>query len=104
MISRIWHGWTSPSNAEAYEQLLREKILPGISARNIPGYRGAHLLKRDAGDEIEFVTICWFEDMDAVREFAGEDYRHSVVPDSARKLLSRFDDQSRHYDTLKAPE
>jgi len=53
MISRLWHGWTSRENAGAYEDLLRREILPGI--HRVKGYRGAFLLRKDAGDEIEFV-------------------------------------------------
>lgn len=103
MISRIWHGWTTHENADAYEQLLRSKILPGIDNRNIEGYKGVHLLKRTLDDEVEFVTICWFEHWDAVKEFAGAEYEHSVVPEEARALLSRYDEQSQHYSTIAIP-
>lgn len=103
MISRVWQGWTRPAQADAYEELLRSEILPGIAARGIEGYLGAHLLRRPAGDEVEFVTICWFESMDAVRAFAGEDHEASVVPTRARALLARFDARSRHYETVLAP-
>ena len=104
MISRIWHGWTTREKADRYEQLLRSEILPGIENLNIPGFKGAHLLRRDLGEEIEFVTICWFESMGAVREFAGENHEESVVPPEARELLSRFDDRSQHYETVLSPE
>lgn len=103
MISRIWHGWTARENANAYETLLRSEILPGIVNRGIAGYRGAHLLRRDVPDEVEFVTILWFDSMDAVREFAGADFEHSVVPEKARRLLARFDARSQHYETVIAP-
>ncbi len=103
MISRIWHGWTTREHADAYERLLRSEILPGIAKRGIAGYRGAHLLRREVEDGVEFVTICWFDSLDAVREFAGDDYETSVVPPKARDLLSRFDDRSRHYETRLEP-
>jgi antibiotic biosynthesis monooxygenase (ABM) superfamily enzyme len=106
MISRIWHGWTTPANADAYEALLREEIFAGIAGRQIPGYRGIQLLRRDlprdpAGtspDEVEFVTIMRFDDLEAVREFAGDDYEVAVVPPKARALLSHFDARSQHYE------
>lgn len=98
MISRIWHGWTTPANADAYETLLKNEIFVGIQNRQIAGYQGIHLLRRDLGDEVEFVTIMWFDDMDAVRAFAGEDYEVGVVPPKARALLSRFDERSQHYE------
>jgi len=98
LISRIWHGWTSPENADAYESLLKNEIFTGISSREIAGYRGIHLLRRALGKEIEFVTIMWFDSIDAVRSFAGEDYEIAVVPPKARTLLSRFDEKSQHYE------
>src|SRR5918911_3468373 len=102
MISRLWHGWTTRENADAYETLLRTRILPGI--HRVDGYRGAYLLRRDDGDSVEFVTITLFESMDAVRAFAGSDYEIAVVPPEARKLLSNFDERSKHYDTVLAPD
>lgn len=98
MIARIWHGWTTPANADAYETLLKGEILVGIQNRNISGYRGSQLLRRDLADEAEFITIMWFDSIDAVRTFAGEDYEKSVVPPEARALLSRFDERSQHYE------
>lgn len=104
MIGRIWHGWTLPEDADAYEELLRSEILPGIAARGIDGYRGAHLLRRPLDDEVEFVTILWFDDLEAVREFAGEERDTAVVPPEARRLLSHYDDRSTHYETVLEPE
>jgi hypothetical protein len=103
MISRIWHGWTTDDNAAAYQSLLETEILPGIAGRRINGYKGAHLLRRDLENEVEFVTILWFESMEALRDFAGEDYAVAVVPPKARALLSRFDDVSAHYQTIIEP-
>jgi len=80
MISRIWHGWTTRENADAYEQLLRTEIFSGIAKRSIQGYRGIHLLHRDIEEGVEFVTIMWFDSLDAVRAFAGDDYEVAVVP------------------------
>ena len=56
MISRIWHGWTTVENADAYQRIVSTEVLPGIAARQIPGFRGYHLLRRPLGDEIEFMT------------------------------------------------
>ena len=97
MISRIWHGWTTPANADAYEATLRHEVFTGIDDRAIPGYRGIHLLRRELGDEVEFVTIMWFDSMEAVVAFAGEDYEKAVVPPKPRTLLARFDERSQHY-------
>ena len=88
MISRVWHGWTTPANADAYESLLVSEIFQAIQRRQIAGYRGIHLLRRNLGDEVEFITIMWFDSIEAVRTFAGEDYEVAVVPPKARALLS----------------
>ena len=98
MIGRIWHGWTTPENADAYEELLREEIFVGVKNRGIPGYHGIQLLRRDSGDLVEFITLMRFDTLDAVRAFAGESYETAVVPPSARQLLTRFDDRSQHYE------
>ena len=103
MVSRIWYGWTSHEDAAAYQSLLESEILPGIANRQIEGYKGAHLLRRDLESEVEFVTILWFDSLDAVRNFAGADYEVAVVPTKARTLLSRFDDRSAHYEVMLNP-
>ncbi len=98
MISRIWHGWTTLENADAYESLLKSEIFDGIENRQIIGYNGIHLFRRNIGDEVEFITIIWFDSLEAIRAFAGEDYEIAVVPPKARALLSRFDARSQHYE------
>lgn len=97
MIARIWHGRTTRQNATAYEKLLREEILLEIARRNIPGYKGAELFIREAGDEFEFVTLLRFDSLEAVKAFAGEDYEMPVIHPDARRLLTHFDERSRHY-------
>jgi heme-degrading monooxygenase HmoA len=98
MMSRIWHGWTTPGNADKYEALLKEEIFVGIQDRHIRGFKGIQLLRREIGQEVEFVTIMIFDSLDAVREFAGKDYEIAVVPEKARAVLSRFDERSQHYE------
>jgi heme-degrading monooxygenase HmoA len=98
MIARLWHGWTTPANADTYETLLKTEIFPGIAARQIAGYHGIQLLRQAAGDEVEFITLMWFESLDAIRAFAGEDYAVAVVLPQAHALLSRYDTHSQHYE------
>lgn len=103
MICRVWHGWTLPEAADAYLRLLREEVLPAIEA-DAPGCLGAHVLRDRADGEVEFVTLLWFEDREAVRAFAGnEDPRRAVVPPAARELLARWQDRARHFEVAAAP-
>jgi len=100
MISRIWHGWTTHKNANKYEAMLKEEIFVGIQDRPISGFKGIQLLRCEVGEEVEFVTIMSFGSLEAVREFAGENYDLAVVPAKARAVLSRFDERSQHYEIV----
>ena len=96
MIARIWHGYTSKHNAGIYENLLKEEIFPGIEKKNVKGYKGIQLLRRDLETETEFTTIMWFDNIESVRQFAGDNYETAYVPAKAREVLSRFDAKSIH--------
>lgn len=96
MIARIWHGYTKPEHADAYEAMLKPELLPGIS--KVKGYRGSYLLRRAAGSEVEFITIMLWDSIDAIRAVAGPDYETAVIPEERRKYLSRRDAKSAHYE------
>jgi heme-degrading monooxygenase HmoA len=96
VIARIWHGYTKPEHADAYEAMLKPELLPGISKAK--GYKGSYLLRRDAGKEVEFVTIMLWESIDAIRVLAGPDYETSIIPEQRRKYLSRHEAKSVHYE------
>jgi heme-degrading monooxygenase HmoA len=99
-VARVWHGWAAPAQADAYEALLRTEIFHAIADRGMAGFRGIALLRRDGPGETEFVTVMGFDDLAAVRAFAGADYEAAVVPEKARALLARFDARALHYDVL----
>ena len=101
MIARLWRGWTSIENAEAYEKLLREQVLPGL--RQIDGYRGGYILRQEGNDEVEFVVMNLFESLEAVRAFAGPDYTVPVFDPEARQLLSKIEPLARHYEVKTTP-
>jgi antibiotic biosynthesis monooxygenase (ABM) superfamily enzyme len=98
MIIRIWHGYTVPENADAYEALLKREIFHGIEAKGIPGFEGIDLLRRPLGDEVEFITAMRFRSLEDIKTFVGEDYEEAYVPDAARRVLKRFDARSQHYE------
>ena len=100
MIARIWHGWTTFENADTYENLLLNEIFPGIKNRKIKGYRKISLLKRSLKNEAEFITIMIFDNLNAVKQFVGEDYEQSYVPPKAQKVLKRHDKTSQHYEIV----
>jgi hypothetical protein len=96
MIARIWHGWTKPADAKAYENMLRTEIFPSIAARNISRSCGAELFIREDGNEVEFVTLLRFNSMDGVKEFVGADETRPVIYPGVEQLLTRIE-RSRHY-------
>ncbi len=96
MIARLWRGWTSMENANAYERLLREQVLPGL--QQIDGYRGGYILRNDSNNEVEFVVMNLFDSLEAVRAFAGPDYTVPVFEPEARQLLSKVEPLARHYE------
>jgi len=102
MIAREWRAWAVPPNDARYERHFREAVLPHL--REIPGCVGAHLLRREAGDEIELVAITYYESLTAIRAFAGDDLERAVVEPEARAVLSRFDERCRHYEIIASLE
>ncbi|GAA3900010.1 antibiotic biosynthesis monooxygenase [Sphingomonas limnosediminicola] len=104
MICRLWRGWTTRENADAYERIVRGEVIPAIEARNIAGFRHIDLMRRDCGDEVEFQTLMWFDSLDAIIAFMGADYSRSHVPDAARAVLKRFDARAAHYEVIDRRE
>ena len=100
-IKRVWHGWTTPENADAYEKLLHDTVFPGIEEKQIPGYRQIELWRHEHANEVEFVTVMTFDSIHNVIDFQGNDYERAYVPAAARNVLKHWDKTSTHYETLE---
>ena len=98
MIARVWHGWTRPEDADSYESHLKPELLPGLS--KVKGFAGSRLLRRTVADEVEFITIIFWDSLDAVRAVAGPDYEAAVIPEERKKFLQRFDAKAAHYEVV----
>jgi heme-degrading monooxygenase HmoA len=96
MIARHWRGWTLPQDADAYERLLKETVLPGL--KTIKGYRGGYVFRKDGTQEVEFVVVNLFASLEAVRRFAGENYSVAVFEPEAQRLLCKAEPQATHYE------
>ncbi|GAB7093423.1 hypothetical protein JCM30237_05750 [Halolamina litorea] len=97
-VVRVWHGWTDPADADAYEAFLTDPDDGLLATMSGEGYLGYDLLRRDDGDEVEFVTQIRFADYDAVAAFAGENYESAHIPEPAQELLARWADEAKHYE------
>ncbi len=97
MICRLWRGWTTKENAEAYERIVRGQVIPDIEARRIPGFGSIDLVRRDRDRDVEFMTLMWFDSLEAVKAFMGDDYEVAHVPPPAQAVLAGFDRRSAHY-------
>ena len=100
MICRLWRGWTTRDNADAYESIVRGQVIPGIEAMHIPGFRSIDLVRREREHDVEFMTLMWFDTLDSVKAFTGADYEVAHVPAEARAVLTDFDQRSAHYEVL----
>ncbi|MEL7251190.1 MAG: antibiotic biosynthesis monooxygenase [Bacteroidota bacterium] len=96
MVLRIWHGYTTKANADIYEHMLTTEIFPEIGDKKIKGHSKSQLLRREMEDEVEFTTIMWFDKLESIKDFVGEDSERAYVPEKAQKVLSRFDARAIH--------
>ncbi|MCQ8185589.1 hypothetical protein [Parvularcula maris] len=103
MICRHWRGWTSKENADTYQRLLAEEVIPMIEARTDAGFLGIDTMRRELGTETEFATIIWFESWDAVKAFMGEDYEAAHIPDVVKPVLEHWDERCAHYEVFPNP-
>ena len=99
MITRLWRGWTTIDNADAYERFLLDDLFP--SMREIPGFRCADVLRRVEHHEVAFITLTRFDSVNAIRAFAGDDYEAPVLEPQALALLSRYEHRALHFDTAR---
>jgi heme-degrading monooxygenase HmoA len=96
VIARIWRGQATAENARRYRQHATEGVFPSLA--NLPGHRGAYLLRRKIGDQVEFLAVTLWDTIDSIKGFAGENPETAVVEPEARAVLSDFDDFARHYE------
>jgi heme-degrading monooxygenase HmoA len=93
MIARLWRGRAgSAENGDAYQRHVMGQVFPAL--RKVSGHRGGQVLRRHD----EFLVITFWDSMDAIRRFAGEDSERAVVEPEARAVLAEFDDFVRHYE------
>ena len=96
MIGRIWHGAVPVEKSDAYLENMRTVALPGY--RGVDGNRGAWVMHRIEGDIAHFDMLSFWDDVDAIKRFAGEDYRVSYYFDFDDDFLIEKEPHVRHWD------
>jgi heme-degrading monooxygenase HmoA len=88
MIARIWRGWTTRADAAEYAEYVRKT---GLAAyRATAGNQGAYILQRDEGDRTEVITLSFWDSLEAVKGFTGDDVERAVFyPEDDRYLVER---------------
>jgi len=95
LIARIWHGAVPAAKAEAYLERMRKVALPDY--KSTAGNRGAWCLFRLDGEVAHFEMLTFWDDLEAVKRFAGEDYHVAKYYDFDRAFLLELEPHVRHY-------
>lgn len=99
MIIREWRGRAPRTRDGEYPTHFRKAVVPEL--RNVPGFLGATLSKREEDERVEFVVLTRWKSMEAVRAFAGADPNRAVVEPGAVAALSDYDHTVRHYEVIE---
>ncbi len=97
-ILRLWKGRATAAKAADYVRHASQTVFPEV--QSLPGHQGAYLLRRAAGNSVEFTVLTLWTSMDAVRGFAGPDPEKAVVEPAARAALSDFDENVTLYEVV----
>ena len=102
MVARIWHGRTKREDAAAYESMLKPELLPGVG--KVEGFHHSYLLRRNVGEEVEFVTVMFWDSIESIQALTGPDYETSIIPEDRKKYLSSHDPKATHYEVVSVHE
>lgn len=99
MISRQWQGLAKPDCSQAYADHLRKETFPAIG--KLPGFRGASILRRTLPQGVEYLVVTEWANLEAIRQFAGENVERAVVPPAVREMMLEYDQLARHYEVIE---
>lgn len=101
MIARTWHGAVRVEDSDRYHAYLFQTGVPGCLGT--PGNRGVKVLRRVEGEEAHFLFISFWESLDAIRAFAGDDIEVARYYVEDRKYLLELEPHVTHYEVLETP-
>jgi heme-degrading monooxygenase HmoA len=102
MIVRMWRGPVPKAKTAAYIDYLKQTGLKDY--QDIQGNKGVYLLTRDIGDQVEFLTMTFWDSIESVQGFAGEDYMRARYYPEDEKFLTVFNPLVEHFEVEAMPE
>jgi len=98
MIARIWHGRVPTSKAPAYREFTNRTAIPDY--QSVQGNLSVHILEREEGDITHFITLTFWEDLDSIRAFAGDDVERAKYYPEDKDYLLEFEPKVVHYEVV----
>lgn len=98
MIARIWHGRTKAEDYEAYTDFLKSRAIPDYSGTE--GFLRLVFLRRLQGDEGHFTLITFWENLEVIKNFAGQDYEKAKYYPEDKAYLLEFAEKVTHYEVF----
>ncbi len=102
MIVRMWHGRVPTEKAAAYRAFLNARAIPDY--QSVPGNLGVYILERPEGEVTHFITLTYWESLDAIRAFAGEDVEKAKYYPEDKDFLLEFEPRVVHYEVVGQAE
>jgi regulatory protein YycI of two-component signal transduction system YycFG len=97
-IIRTWRGWTTIENAPIYENMLINDVFPTVKKKGVIGLEKVSISTQTNKDEVEFFLVLQFDSLEAVKTFAGENYKLAYIPENAQRVLKRYDQTAEHFE------
>jgi heme-degrading monooxygenase HmoA len=98
MIVRMWHGRVPTSKALAYRKFTNERAIPDY--QSVEGNISVHILERTEGDITHFITMTFWENMDVIKGFAGDDVDVAKYYPEDKDFLIEFEPHVVHYEVV----
>jgi len=98
MIVRMWHGRVPTKKAKAYQEFTNQRAIPDY--QSVPGNISVHILERQEDDITHFITLTFWESLDAIRGFAGDDLEKAKYYPEDKDFLLEFEPRVVHYEVV----
>ncbi len=98
MVVRMWHGMVPTSKAKAYREFLNKRAVPDYES--VKGNLGVYILERPDGEVTHFITLTFWESLEAIRGFAGDDIEVAKYYNEDQDYLIEFEPNVVHYEVV----